>query len=56
MDRFLREVTNEQVAFAVCQTKPKTLDDAEAHTLELESYLKGKPASVADVTGKETVK
>ena len=28
----------------------KTLDDAVAHTLELESYLKGKSAAVAGVT------
>ena len=41
LDRFLGEMTNEQVGFAVCQRRPKTLDDAEAHTLELESYLKG---------------
>ena len=47
LDRFLGEMTNEQVGFAVCQRRPKTLDDAVAHTLELQSYLKGKSAAVA---------
>ena len=54
LDQFLGEVTNQQVAFAVRQRKPKTLNDVVAYTLELESYLKGKLVSVAGVTGEET--
>ena len=46
-------MTNQQVAFTVHQRKPKTLDDAVAHTLELESYLKGKSAVVASVAGEQ---
>ena len=46
-------MTNQQVAFAVRQRKPKTLDDAVAHTLELESYLKGKPAAVVSVVDEQ---
>ena len=42
-------MTNQQVAFTCRQRKPKTLDDAVAHTLKLESYLKGKLAAVASV-------
>ena len=42
------------MAFAVHQIMPKTLDEMVAHTLELESNLKGKPALVAGVTGEET--
>lgn len=53
LDRFLGEMTNQQVAFAVRQRKPKTLDDAVAHTLELESYLKGKPAAVVSVVDEQ---
>ena len=54
LDRILGEVTNQQVTFAVCQRKPKTLNDVVAYTLELELYFKGTPASVASVTGEET--
>ena len=39
IERFLSELTNPQVAFAVRQRQPKTLDDAVACTLETESYL-----------------
>ena len=39
IERFLGELTNPQVAFAVRQRQPKTLDDAVACTLETESYL-----------------
>ena len=53
LDRFLGEMTNQQVAFAVRQRKPKTLDDAVAHTLELESYLKGKSAAVVSVVDEQ---
>ena len=53
LDRFLGEMTNQQVAFAVRQRKPKTLDDTVAHTLELESYLKGKPAAVVSVVDEQ---
>ena len=50
LDRYLGEIGQQQVAFAVRQRRPKTLDDAVSHTLELESYLKQKPATVAGVT------
>ena len=50
LDHFLGEMTNQQVGFTVRQRRPKTLDDAVVHTLELESYLKGKSATVAGVT------
>ena len=39
IERFLGELTNPQVAFAVRQRQPKTLVDAVACTLETESYL-----------------
>ena len=50
LHHFLGEVTNQQVVSAVCQRRPKTLDDAVAHTLELELYLKTKSAVVAGIT------
>ncbi len=50
LDRYLSEVGNPQVAFAVRQQRPKNLDDAVAHTLEMESYLvPSKPVKVAAV-------
>ena len=39
IERFLGELTNPQVAFAVRQRQPKTLDDAVVCTLETKSYL-----------------
>ena len=39
IEHFLGELTNPQIAFAVQQRQPKTLDDAVACTLETESYL-----------------
>ena len=52
IERFLSELTNPQVAFAVHQRLPKTLDDAVACTLETESYLLrgAKDTRVAAVT------
>ena len=52
IERFLGELTNPQVAFAVRQRQPKTLDDAVACRLETESYLLrgAKDTRVAAVT------
>lgn len=47
LDRYLSQIENSQIAFNVRQQRPKTLNDAVAHTLELESYLKEKPPKVA---------
>ena len=46
LDRYLGQIENSQIAFSVRQQRPKTLNDAVAHTLELESYLKEKPPKV----------
>ena len=47
LDRYLSQIESPQIVFNVRQQHPKTLDDAVAHTLELESYLKEKPPKVA---------
>ena len=41
INAFLQQLTQPQVAFSVKQKRPKTLDDAVAATLEMESYLTG---------------
>eukprot|EP00731_Ephydatia_muelleri_P001650 Em0001g1650a len=52
IERFLSELTNPQVAFAVRQRQPKTLYDAVTCTMETESYLLrgAKDTRVAAVT------
>ena len=47
LDRYLNQIKNSQIAFNVRQQRPKTLNDAVTHTLELESYRKEKPPKVA---------
>jgi len=39
INMFLQQLTPPQVAFGVKQKRPKTLDDAVAATLEMESYV-----------------
>eukprot|EP00731_Ephydatia_muelleri_P004957 Em0002g1133a len=39
LERYLSELDNPKVAFAVRQRQPKTLDDAVSCTMEMESYL-----------------
>ena len=39
LDRYLGELDDTKVAFAVRQGRPKTLEEAVAATLEMESYL-----------------
>ena len=46
LDRYLSQIENSQIAFNVQQQRPKSLNDAVAHTLELESYLPEKPPRV----------
>ena len=47
LQRYLQQLEQPQVAFGVKQTRPKTVDDAVAATLEMESYTATKPAGVA---------
>ena len=49
MNRFLDEVKDPRLAFAVRQRKPVNLDQAVASTLELETYLLKMPTMVAGV-------
>ena len=46
LDHYLSQIENSQIAFSVRQQRPKSLNDAVAHTLELESYLPEKPLRV----------
>ena len=39
LERYLSELDNPKVAFAVRQRQPKTLDNAVSCTMEIESYL-----------------
>ena len=48
INAFLQQLTQPQIAFSVKQKRPKTLDDAVAATLEMESYLAGpSPVGIA---------
>ena len=49
MNRFLDEIKDPRLTFAVRQRKPVTLDQAVASTLELETYLLKMPTMVAGV-------
>ncbi len=50
LDHYLAQVGDPQVAFAVRQQRPKCLNDAVTHTLEMESYwVPSKPVRVAAV-------
>lgn len=51
LNQFLTQLDNAQVAFAVKQAKPRTVDDAIRLTMEMESYLR--PSRPAKVTFKE---
>ena len=44
LNQYLIQLSNPQVAFAVKQTKPTTVDDAVQATLEMESYSKPVPS------------
>ena len=44
LNQYLAQLSNPQVAFAVKQTKPQTVDDAVCATLEMESYSKPVPS------------
>ena len=48
INAFLQQLTPPEIAFSVKQKRPKTLDDAVAATLEMESYLTGpSPVGIA---------
>ena len=50
LNQYLAQLTNPQVAFAVKQTRPTTIDDAVQATLEMESYSKRVSSGIAQVT------
>ena len=47
LQRYLQQLEQPQVAFGVKQTRPKTVDDAVAATLEMESYAATRPTGVS---------
>ena len=49
LNYFLANINNPQLAFGVRQRAPKTLDEAVAAILELETYLKPRPTTVGSV-------
>ena len=49
LNHFLANIDNPQLAFGVRQRAPKTLDEAVAAILELETYLKPRPTTVGSV-------
>ena len=50
LNQYLAQLTNPQVAFAVKQTRPTTIDDAVQASLEMESYSKRVPSEIVQVT------
>ncbi len=50
LNQYLIQLSNPQIAFAVKQTKPTTVDDAVQATLEMESYSKPVPSGIAQVS------
>ena len=46
LTRYLDQIADPQVLFGVKQSRPRTLDDAVAATLELESFKNSKPCGV----------
>lgn len=49
LNQYFTQLTDPQVAFAVRQTKPTTIDAAVQATLEMESYAKPLPGKVAQL-------
>ena len=43
--RYLKQITDPQISFGVKQSRPRTLNDAVAATLELESFKSNKACS-----------
>ena len=50
LNQYLTQLSNPQVAFAVKQTKPTTMDDAVRATLEMESYSKPPSSAMNQVS------
>ena len=61
LDRYLSLLDKPELSLAVRQKRPKTIDDAVAFTLEVESYLTVQPprqqqvSTVSEVSQTETV-
>ena len=61
LERYLGELDNPQVAFAVRQREPKTVDEAVTATLEIQSYLRPgvrqevNAATVAEEVGAQSI-
>ena len=53
LNRFLDQITDPQINFAVKQRRPKTLDEAMAATLEMESYRTSAAIKVGQATPEE---
>ena len=49
LTQYLGQLDNPQVAFSVRQKRPATLIEAVSATIEMESYLKPKPTSIAQI-------
>ena len=45
LTRYLKQITDPQISFGVKQSRPRTLNDAVAATLELESFKSNKACS-----------
>ncbi len=50
LNQYFTQLNNPQVAFAVKQTKPTTIDEAVRATLEMESYSKPMPSGITAVS------
>ena len=50
LNRYLEQLADPQVAFGVGQACPKTIQEAAAATLQMESYTLCRPAAIAKVT------
>ncbi len=50
LNQYFTQLSNPQVAFAVKQTKPTTIDEAVRATLEMESYSKPMPSGITAVS------
>lgn len=55
INMFLQQLTPFQVAFGVKHKRPRTLDDAVAATLEMESYVSPSPVGVSSTQPEEVV-
>ena len=54
INAYLQQLTQPQVAFSVKQKSPETMDDAVAATLQMESYLPQKEATVSELLSQES--